>query len=166
MVELNIANFKADITWIRNDPSLFSQVERRVQNQVEVLHQWATVHESLLEKYRDEKSFTFLSSFARSESTAAVITALIALNANHNNLSGQARSVISFSGLGKLDLLLNQTKTKVLKCVSLLLSHVFEELSQEEANNAPMSSKLLVLLPHLIESLALFATDKNLNELI
>lgn len=29
-----------------------------------------------------------------------------------------------------------------------------------------MSSKLLVLLPHLIESLALFTTNKNLNELI
>jgi hypothetical protein len=54
----------------------------------------------------------------------------------------------------------------VLRCVSFLLAHVFEELSQEEANNAPMSSKLLVLLPHLIESLALFATNKNLNELI
>jgi hypothetical protein len=107
VVELNVANFKADITWIRNDPSLFSQVERRVQNQVEVLHQWATVHESLLEKYRDEKSYTFLNSFARSESTAAVITALIALNANHNNIDGQAHSIISFSGLGKLDLLLN-----------------------------------------------------------
>lgn len=120
----------------------------------------------MLEKYRDEKSYTFTTSFARSESTAAVITALIALNANHNNLSGHAQSVISFSGLGKLDLLLNQTKTKVFKCVSLLLSHIFEEMSQEEANNSPMSSKLMVLLPHLIQSLALFATDKNLNELI
>lgn len=74
--------------------------------------------------------------------------------------------MISFSGLGKLDLLLNQTKTKVLKCVSLLLAHIFEEMSVEEANMAPMSSKLVVLLPHLIESLALFATDRNLNSLI
>jgi len=31
---------------------------------------------------------------------------------------------------------------------------------------APISSKLIVLLPHLIDSLALFASDKNLNELI
>jgi len=65
------------------------------------------VHESLIEKYRDEKNFTFTTSFARSESTAAIITALIALNANQNNMNGHHLSVISFSGLGKLDLLLN-----------------------------------------------------------
>lgn len=111
---------------------MFSQVEKRLQNQVEVLKQWADVHESIFEKYQDEKSFSFTNVLAKSDTLASVFTALIALNANHNNVR-HVNSVISFSGLGKLDLILNETKTKVLKSMSMLLNFIFMDMSNEEA---------------------------------
>jgi hypothetical protein len=164
-VELHIAAFKADILWLRSEPAMFSQVEKRLQNQVEVLKQWADVHESIFEKYQDEKSFSFTNVLAKSDTLASVFTALIALNANHNNVR-HANSVISFSGLGKLDLILNETKTKVLKSISMLLNFIFMDMSNEEAQMAPMISKLILLLPHLIDSIALFAMEPNLNNLL
>ena len=57
VVQLNIANFKADILALSNDPSMFNQVEKRLQNQVEVFEQWANIHEALIEKLQDDKTF-------------------------------------------------------------------------------------------------------------
>lgn len=131
-VELHVAAFKADILWLRSEPALFAQVEKRLQNQVEVLRQWADVHETLLESFSDDKEVDFLTLLAKSDTLASVFTSLIALNANHNN-PNHASSIISFSGLGKLDLILNETKTKVFKSIVVLLMHIFEEMSTEEA---------------------------------
>ena len=111
---------------------MFSQVEKRLQNQIEVLRQWAEVHESICEKCQDENSFEFMNVLAKSDTLASVFTALVALNANHNN-PHHATSIISFSGLGKLDHILNETKTKVFKSIAFLLKYVFEDMSNEEA---------------------------------
>ena len=166
VVELNIADFKSDILGLASNPSMFNEVEKRLQNQVEVLEQWANIHEAFIEKLQDDKTFSFMNVLARSESTATIFTALLALNANVNNTAGHAQSVISFSGLGKLDKILNETKTKVLKCMSSLTDYIYDEMTTEEAEMAPMSTKLLVLLPYLIESLTLFAKDPNMSSLL
>jgi hypothetical protein len=130
-----------------------------------VIRQWADVHYSLCESYQDEKSYEFSNILAKSDTLASVFTALIALNANHNNPK-HANSIISFSGLGKLDLILNETKTKVFSSISKLLSYITDDMSNEEAQMAPLTSKLLVLLPHLIDSAAMFAVDPNLNSML
>jgi len=165
-VELNIAAFKADILALSSNPALFSQIEKRLQEQVDVLEQWASIHEALVEKLHDDKTYQFTNVLVRSETTATIFTALIALNANFGNAAGHAQSVISFSGMGKLDMMLNETKTKVLKCISSLTSYIFDEMSNDEAQMAPLSAKLTLLLPHLIDSLAMVGTDPNMSSLL
>ena len=133
---------------------------------MEVLEQWANIHDALIEKLQDDKTYQFINVLARSDITATVFTGLIGLHANFNNTAGHAQSIISFSGLGKLDMILNETKTKVLKCISNLTNYIFDEMTVEEAEMAPLSSKLSLLLPHLIDSLAVFAVDPNMSSLL
>jgi hypothetical protein len=93
----------------------------------------------------------------------SIFTALIALHANHENMNGQSGSVISFSGFTKLDKILNQIKMKVFSAISVLMTYIFTEMLVEDAAMTPLSTKMVILLPHLIESAKLFATDRNLN---
>lgn len=121
------------------------------------------MHDTLLEHYQNENNHGFFNIFVRSDSMASIFTSLIALHANHENVGGQATSVISFSGFVKLDKILNQLKMKVFSSITIMLKYIFTEMLVEEAAMAPLSTRMLMLLPHLIESAKLFATDSNLN---
>ena len=120
---------------------------------------------SMLEHYQEQNNHGFFNIFVRSEALTAVFTSLIALHANHDNINHQV-SIISFSGFQKLDSLLNQTKVKVISCIVILLKYIFVDMIVEEANMAPLTTKLVVLLPHLIESARLFAIDPRLNQML
>lgn len=75
-------------------------------------------------------------------------------------------SLISFSGFAKLDSILNQTKMKVFGCLSFMLKYIFVEMMVEETLLAPIACKMVLLLPHLIESGKLFAIDPQLNQMM
>lgn len=75
-------------------------------------------------------------------------------------------SLISFSGFAKIDSILNQTKMKVFGCLSFMLKYIFVEMMVEETLLAPIACKMVLLLPHLIESGKLFAIDPQLNQMM
>jgi len=52
---------------------------------------------------------------------------------------------------------------KVFSAISVLMTYIFTEMLVEDAAMTPLSTKMVILLPHLIESAKLFATDRNLN---
>jgi len=52
----------------------------RLQNQLGVMYQWATINEAMLEQFDTNKAFYHF--FVRSESLAAMYASLIALHAN------------------------------------------------------------------------------------
>ncbi len=83
-----------------NDP-----IAIRLMSQLEVLHAWAAMFQKLVEKFESRKYANF-DCLTRSEDMASVMISLIALTANQGSPT-QQHSVISFSGLQKLDQILN-----------------------------------------------------------
>jgi|FrelakmetLWP11LW_1041352.scaffolds.fasta_scaffold213938_1 hypothetical protein len=74
-------------------------------SQLEVLHAWAGMFARLLERF-ESRSYDHFEVIIRSDALASVLVALIALTANQTS-ARHLNSVISFSGLQKLDQLLN-----------------------------------------------------------
>jgi len=140
--------------------------------QLEILHAWAGMFARLIERFESRKYDNF-DVLIRSEDLASVLFALIALTANKSNMH-HLSSVISFSGLQKLDQILNQTKTKVLESVNMLLEYALQ-LNENVQVQLPIVNKAISFTPHLIISARSFATypamqdlleDENYSELI
>lgn len=83
-----------------NDP-----IAVRLMSQLDVLNAWAAMFTRLIERF-ESKSYENFDVLIRSEDLASVNLALIALTANKNN-AHHFNSVISFSGMQKLDQMLN-----------------------------------------------------------
>ena len=73
--------------------------------------------------------------------------------------------MISFSGLQKLDELLNNTKGRVLETSSMLLEYGLS-LNDATVECLPIATKFIAVTPHLIDSARLFCTDPELEALL
>jgi len=99
-------------------------VALRLMGQLDVLNAWASMFTRLIERF-ESKQYENFDVMIRSEDLASVQLALIALTANKNSAHHYA-SIISFSGLQKLDQMLNQIKNKVLESVNMLLEYALQ----------------------------------------
>lgn len=122
-----------------NDP-----IAIRLMSQLEVLHAWAGMFQKLIEKF-ENRSYVNFDVFIRSEDLASVMISLIALTANQGSALHQ-HSVISFSGLQKLDSILNQTKGKVIESINMLLEYALQ-IHESQQTQSPIINKMIQCVP-------------------
>ena len=78
---------------------------------------------------------------------------------------GSARyhnSLISFSGLQKLDQILNQTKTNVLEAYNMVIEYALQ-MNENVQMTSPIVTKCIAIAPNLIISARTIATDPDLE---
>lgn len=132
----------------------------RLMAQLEVLHQWTRMFKALIERF-ESKNYAHFNVLMRSEDLARVFIELLALTANQ----GSARyhnSLISFSGLQKLDQILNQTKTNVLEAYNMVIEYALQ-MNENVQMTSPIVTKCIAIAPNLIISARTIATDPDLE---
>lgn len=129
--------------------------------QLEILHSWASMHHRILERFESSK-YQHFQVIMRSGRLSDVLVALIALTANSSD-GRHAGSLISFSGLEKLDKLLNQIKVKTFESLNMLLEYI-ELLKEDQQQTSPFHHKMHALIPQLAASACLLATDERLED--
>ena len=92
-----------------------------IMTQLEVLHSWAGMFKRIIERF-ESSNYKNFNVIIRSDDLATVMTNLLALTVNQNSAL-HATSIVSFSGLQKLDQLLNQIKIRVIESQNMLLEY-------------------------------------------
>ena len=108
--DLQIGRFKQDIQTAQSQGLMVAEdpIGVRLMNQLEVLQAWANMFQSLISTFENKKYSNF-DVLIRSEDLASVFLQIIALTSNKTSALHQ-NSVISFSGIAKLDQKLNNVK--------------------------------------------------------
>lgn len=127
---------------------------------LDVLHQWIGMFHRIIERF-ESRNFDHFDILIRSEDLASVCVAILALTANQSSAQHQA-SLISFSGLEKLDQVLNQTKTRVLECLNMLLEYALQ-MNEQVQMNSPIVTKSIAIAHNLIISTRAISTDPALE---
>ena len=73
--------------------------------------------------------------------------------------------MISFSGLEKLDQILNQTKSNVLESYNMLVEYALQ-MNENVQMTSPIVTKCIAISPNLIISACTISTDPNLESYI
>ncbi len=82
------------------------------------------------------------------------------------NESAEGQSILSISGIQKLDQQLNLIKTKALEIIRRILEYVFNRLSNEQREFVPFIRKMEGVAPLLIKTAYCFATHPELSTLL
>ena len=115
----------------------------------------------LIERFESNKYANY-DVLIRSDDLATVFIAVLALTSNEGN-ARHASSMISFTGLEKIDHLLNKTKNRVLEASNLLLEYGLS-LNDATVQCLPIATQFVAILPHLIDSARLICIDPSLEE--
>ena len=132
-----------------------------IMTQLEVLHSWAGMFKRIIERF-ESSNYKNFNVIIRSDDLATVMTNLLALTVNQNSAL-HATSIVSFSGLQKLDQLLNQIKIRVIESQNMLLEYTLQ-LNEAQQTSSPILTKAIAIAPHMVNSACLLCSDPRLEE--
>lgn len=160
---------------LKND---FAQVQQQIANKEEiastnpiadsmtahlkVLQAWVAMHKRLLDSDDQEVVLLFLR-FSRSEVYSNQMTFLLSLSAL--DTPEHTQSIISFTGLQKLDQMINQIKTDNIICLNRILQFVYQKVSAAQRKSVPFIPKMVQFAQPLVQSLVLVTKKAELEAL-
>jgi hypothetical protein len=89
------------------------------------------IHENILQRYEQKQHFGY-EHFALSLPYANILSALLGIIITHPNQNNQ--SMMSLTGIQKLDNLINSIKIKAFECINMILKFVFEQMQSSVKN--------------------------------
>lgn len=123
---------------------------KKVINSLDIILTWSKIHESVLERYQAKKYFGF-QSIAMNESYSRILSSLLVL---YIPLSSQSsRTILSLTGIQRLDNLLNLIKGKVLECLNYIFKYVIDQLITQQKMVCPFMSAAPQILDCCIHTL-------------
>lgn len=131
----------------------------RIMTYLDILQQWANIHESILERYESKKFFAF-HLFTQDKGYAVVFTQLIGVIVQVP--SQDVNSFISITGFEKLDQLLNNIKIKTLECLNSIYNYILNEIPNTTKLESPFLEKGLTLCPYFIRTLLSVASRQDI----
>lgn len=121
------------------------------------------VHESILERWESKKFFGF-NHFTQNTHYSAIFTQILGIIVQATGQNTQ--SIISLTGMQKLDHLLNRIKVKALECLNYSYKYLFELVPNSVKAESPFLPRGIQLTPFLVSSLIDIAQRQNIEDLI
>ena len=113
----------------------------QVQNtlsHLDVLQEWVNIHVNILERWESKRYFGY-SMMCKSESFANTISRIVTITLQ---IGGSTNvSLISLSGLQKLDNLMNKVKVRSLEFLNYIFRYLFEKVPNSVKIESPFLQK-------------------------
>lgn len=129
-----------------------------VTRQLELITVWMCMHCRVLESLESHDFFGY-TYFSKSNSYSTIVTQVLGLKINDSG-----STMMSLSGIEKLDQQLNLIKTKTFEFIRQILDYSFNKIETEHRSVVPLTHKISGLAPLMIQTAHQFATSPQLDQ--
>lgn len=129
---------------------------------LDLVMEWNLVHVNILERWESKKYFGY-ALLSQSREYAQMFARILTITLP---IGQQGISLLSFSGVEKLDNLLNKVKMRGLECLNQVFRYIFEKVPNSVKVVSPFLEKALEFCPFLVHNVLLAAQRPDIEHVL